>query len=121
MRIITPQHILDGKAVRQANRLKGDVRQLPRIAGQNTQAITPPSQLTYQLYRAFGSDRTQRQLALVFQQPRMLGRRHIHRQRGEVSENVVLRRNVQGLTNRRKIMHGHRQGAVHVEHPVLNV
>ena len=48
---------------------------------------------THQLDRAFGGDGTQRQLALMLQQPRMLGRRNLLGQRCQMSKDVVLRRN----------------------------
>src|SRR5471032_3036558 len=54
-------------------------------------------------------------------QPRVLGCRHVRRQSRQVREDVVLGRNLQGHANRRKIMHGDREGAVHVKHPMLDV
>ena len=65
--------------------------------------------------------RTEGQVPLVLQQPRMLGSGFIGRQCGEVGQDVGFGRNRQGYANRRKVVHGHGQGAVHVEHPVTHV
>src|SRR5690606_34542396 len=58
--------------------------------------------------------------ALVLQQPGMLGRRLLGRQRRQVGEDVVLLRDAQRLANGGEIMHRHGEGAVHVEHPVAH-
>ncbi|MNL17455.1 hypothetical protein D3C87_1385500 [compost metagenome] len=118
---IATEHILHREAVRQADRLQRDMRQLASIARKNAQAITTPSQFTHQFDGAHGRFRTQRQVPLMLQQPRMFGRRFIGRQRGEVSENVVFSRDRQRHANGREVMHGDGQGAVHVEHPMAHV
>ncbi len=51
----------------------------------------------------------------------MFGRRHLGGQCRQVGEDVVLGRNLQGYADGREIMHSHREGAVHIEDPVLNV
>ncbi len=57
----------------------------------------------------------------MLQQPGMLGRSFISRQRRQVGEDVVFGRNRQGHADRREVMHGNRQRAVHVEYPVTNL
>ncbi len=97
------------------------MRQLAGIAREDAEPIAAPCQLTHQLDRARRRLRGQRQFAFVLQQPGMLGRRHLRRQRGEVAENVVLQRNLQRTLDRREVMHRQGQGAVHVEHPMADL
>ena len=51
----------------------------------------------------------------------VIGRGFIGREGGEVGQDVVFRRDRQCHANCREVMHGHRQGAVHVEHPVAYI
>ncbi|MNT99552.1 hypothetical protein D3C72_2424270 [compost metagenome] len=57
----------------------------------------------------------------MFQQPGVLGRGLGGRQSRQVGKDIVRLRNLQRLLDRRKIVHGDGQGAVHVEHPVANL
>ena len=117
---VATQHILNREAVSQADRLQRHVRQLTRIARENAEAITARMQVAHQLHRAGGRGRAQRQIAFVLEQPGMLGRCFIRWQCSEMGEDVVLWRNRQRHANRRKVMHGDGQRAVHVEHPMAN-
>ncbi|MNZ68075.1 hypothetical protein D3C78_863350 [compost metagenome] len=119
-RIIATQHILQRKAVGQANGLQRDMCQLPGIARENAQAITAPGQLAHQFHRTRCRLRTEGQVPLMLQQPGMFGCGLIGWQRGEVGQDVVFGRDRQRHANRREVVHGHRQGAVHVEHPVTH-
>ena len=89
-----------------------------RITGQNPQLAATRLQLMHQLNCARSRLRGLGQFKLMAQQPSMFGRRLSTRQGGQMVEDVVAQRNVQGPLDRLKIMHGHRQGAVHVEHPI---
>ncbi|MCY1180411.1 hypothetical protein D9M73_208530 [compost metagenome] len=120
-RFVTAQHILFGKTVGNADGLQGDMRQLAGIACEDAQAIAAPGQFPHQLHRALGRARSHGQVAFMFEQPGMLSRRLIGRQCRQVREDIVLGGNTQGLADGGKIVHGHGQGAVHVEHPVANV
>ncbi|MNJ75745.1 hypothetical protein D3C77_728920 [compost metagenome] len=51
----------------------------------------------------------------------MLGRRFVRWQGRQVGEDVVLGRDVQRHANGGEIVHGHGQGAVHVEHPIAHL
>ncbi|MOA60884.1 hypothetical protein D3C78_1858900 [compost metagenome] len=51
----------------------------------------------------------------------MFGVRFFGRQCRQMRQDVVFRRDRQRYTDRREIMHSHRQGAVHVEHPMAYV
>ncbi|MCY1382678.1 hypothetical protein D9M69_707220 [compost metagenome] len=57
----------------------------------------------------------------MLQQPGMLGRRFVRWQGCQVGEDVVLGRDIQRHPDSGKIVHGHGQGAVHVEHPVAQL
>ncbi|MNP53371.1 hypothetical protein D3C76_1478450 [compost metagenome] len=67
--------MLDCKAIRQADRLQRDMRQLTRITGKDAQPAATPGQLPHQLHGTGSCSRGNRQVALVLQQPGMLGGR----------------------------------------------
>ena len=72
-RFISTEHVLHREAVSQANGLQRDMRQFTGIARENAQAIPAPGQVTHQLYGTRCRFRPERQVALVLEQPRMLG------------------------------------------------
>ena len=97
------------------------MRQLLSVTRQHAQAVTTGGQVAHQLDCARRWRGSQCQFALMLQQPGMLGGRFVSGQAVEVGQDVVFGRDAQCLTNRRKVMHGEGQGAVHVEHPMLDV
>lgn len=120
-RLAAPEDVLAGEAAAQADRFEGDQRQLVVVAGQDAQAHAAPLQLAHQFQCARRRPRGLGQGALVFEQPGVLGRRLGLGQGGEVQQDVVLLGDVQRSADRREVVHGPGQGAVHVEHPVADV
>ena len=120
-RLAAPEDVLGGEAAAQADRFEGDQRQLVVVAGQDAQAHAAPLQLAHQFQCARRRPRGLGQGALVFEQPGVLGRRLGLGQGGEVQQDVVLLGDVQRSADRREVVHGPGQGAVHVEHPVADV
>ena len=57
----------------------------------------------------------------MFQQPGMLGGGFLCRKGRQMGQDVVFGGNVQRFADGGKIVHGDRQGAVHVKHPMTNV
>jgi len=88
------------------------------IAGEHAETAIALAQRLQQLERPCGRARRAGQLALVVEQPGALGRGLLGRQRGQVVKDVVAFGNLQRAADRREVVHGDGQGAVHVEHPV---
>ncbi|MNO80961.1 hypothetical protein D3C76_721840 [compost metagenome] len=121
LRLATTEDVVGDEAIAQADGLQGQQRQFVGIAGQDAEAAVSLVQRPHQFHRAGSGSGKQCQLTLVRQQPGMLGRRLILRQCRQVAEDVLFLRDAQGALDRRKVVHGQGQGAVHVEHPVADV
>ena len=118
---LAPEDVLGGEAAAQADRFEGDQRQLVVVAGQDAQAHAAPLQLAHQFQCARRRPRGSARARSCSSSQGVLGRRLGLGQGGEVQQDVVLLGDVQRSADRREVVHGPGQGAVHVEHPVADV